>query len=48
VYTLYEAAGDYDGHIINEIKVMVPCQEVEEAEKVLISLNLKQSPKAPS
>lgn len=33
VYTLYAAAGDYDGHIINEIKVMVPCQEVEEAVK---------------
>ena len=24
VYTLYAAGGDYDGHIVNEIKVMVP------------------------
>ena len=30
-YTLYRAAGDYDGHIINEFKVMVPCQEFKEA-----------------
>ena len=35
VYTLFEAAGEYDGHIVNEIKVMVPCQEFGEAEEVL-------------
>ena len=46
VYTLYRAAGEFDGHIINEIKVMVPCQEVVEAEKVLLSLNIKQPPGA--
>ena len=40
VYSLYAAGGDYDGHIVNEIKVMVPCQEVEKAENVLISLNI--------
>ena len=40
VYTLYRAAGDYDGHVINEIKVMVPCGEVVEAEKVLRELKI--------
>jgi hypothetical protein len=40
VYTLYEAAGDFDGHVINEIKVMVPCQEVLEAEETLRSFNI--------
>jgi hypothetical protein len=28
-YTLFKASGDYDGHVINEFKLMVPCQEVE-------------------
>jgi hypothetical protein len=46
VYTLYEAAGDYDGHIVNEIKVMVPTYEVAEAEKVLASLDIKPVPGA--
>ena len=46
VPTLYAAAGDYDGHIVNEIKVMVPCAEVEEAERVLTSLDIQQSPTA--
>jgi hypothetical protein len=46
VYTLYEAAGDYDGHIVNEIKVMVPTYEVAEAETVLVSLDLRQPPGA--
>lgn len=40
-YTLFNAAGEYDGHIINEIKVMVPCQEVVEAERMLKRLDLK-------
>jgi hypothetical protein len=43
VYTLYAAAGDFDGHIINEIKVMVPCREVPQAEKVLKDLNIAAS-----
>lgn len=43
VYTLYEAGGDYDGHIVNEVKVMVPCQEFRDAEQVLISLDLKRA-----
>ena len=40
VYSLYEAAGDFDGHVINEIKVMVPCREVTEAEEVLKSFDI--------
>jgi hypothetical protein len=39
-YTLFRASGDAGGHIINEIKVMVPCQEVLKAEKILRSLDL--------
>jgi len=35
VYNLFEAKGDYMGNIVNEIKVMVPCQEVLDAEKIL-------------
>jgi hypothetical protein len=46
VTMLYRAAGDYDGHIVNEIKVLVPCQEVREAEKVLSSLDIRSHPKA--
>jgi hypothetical protein len=42
VYTLYRAAGDYDGHVINEIKVMVPCEEVIEAEKILKELKISE------
>jgi hypothetical protein len=40
-YTLFRASGEYDGHIINEIKVMVPCSEVLEAEKVLHAIESK-------
>jgi len=39
-YTLFRAAGDYNGHTINELKVMVPCQEVLEAEQVLRDMEL--------
>ncbi len=41
VYTLFRAAGEYDGHIVNEIKVMVPCQEVGKAENLLRTLGIK-------
>jgi hypothetical protein len=34
-YMLFRASGEYDGHIINEVKVMVPCQEFESAESVI-------------
>ncbi len=37
-YTLFRASGEYDGHIVNEFKLMVPCQEVEEAQKKLREL----------
>ena len=37
-YTLFRASGEYDGHIINEYKLMVPCQEVEQAERLLKAL----------
>ena len=39
-YTLFRPAGDYNGHIINELKVLVPCQEVQEAEQVLREMYL--------
>lgn len=39
-YTLFRASGEYDGHIINEIKLMVPCQELIQAEKVLRELDI--------
>ena len=39
-YTLFRASGEYDGHIINEIKVMVPCQEVVQAEQELKDLDV--------
>lgn len=34
-YSLFRASGEYKGHLINEHKLMVPCQEVLEAEKKL-------------
>ena len=37
-YTLFNASGEYDGHIINEFKLMVPCQEVPRAEEKLREL----------
>jgi hypothetical protein len=46
VPTLYAAKGDYDGHVVNEIKVMVPCQEVAKAEEVLRDLNITDTPPA--
>ena len=39
-YTLFRASGEYDGHIINELKLMVPAQEVLDAEKKLKELGL--------
>ena len=46
VYTLFRSAGDHGGHLINEIKVMVPCQEVMNAEKILRKLNIVESHQA--
>ncbi|MEO8513437.1 MAG: zinc ribbon domain-containing protein [Ignavibacteria bacterium] len=42
VYSLYEANGDSSGHIVNEIKVMVPAQEVVAAEDLLRDLKILQ------
>lgn len=39
-YTLFRASGEFNGHLINEIKVMVPCPEVLEAERVLQELDV--------
>lgn len=38
-YTLFRASGEFHSQIINEFKLMIPCQEVEEAEQVLKELN---------
>ena len=42
-YSLFRASGDFDGHIINEIKLMVPGSEVLEAEKIIEELGLLES-----
>jgi len=39
-YSLFRPSGDYDGHLINEIKVLVPCTEVSDAEKIIAELDL--------
>ena len=39
-YSLFRASGEFDGHIINEYKLMVPSQEVIKAERVLKKLKL--------
>jgi hypothetical protein len=39
-YTLFRASGEFDGHLINELKLMVPVQEVLDAEKKLKELDL--------
>jgi hypothetical protein len=41
-YTLFRASGEFDGHIVNEFKLMVPTSEVLEAEKKLKELDLAQ------
>jgi hypothetical protein len=40
-YMLFNASGDYDGHIVNEYKLMVPCAEVLEAERTLTELGIR-------
>jgi hypothetical protein len=42
-YTLFRASGEFDGHIINEVKVMVPLPEVLRAWEILRELGLKDS-----
>ena len=38
-YSLFRASGEFDGHIINEIKLMVPCSEVLKAENIIDDLD---------
>ena len=40
-FTMFRASGEYDGHIINEFKLMVPCQEVMDAKTMLHNLKFK-------
>lgn len=42
-YTLFRSSGDFDGHIINEIKLMVPLNEVLECEEILREMELLDS-----
>ena len=39
-YSLFRASGEFDGHIINEYKLMVPFREVIDAERALTKLKL--------
>lgn len=39
-YSLFRASGDSSGHLINEIKLMVPCEEVLLAEKIIDEIEL--------
>ena len=39
-YSLFRAAGDSSGHILNEIKLMVPCNEVLEAKNLISEINI--------
>lgn len=39
-YKLLDPAGNYFANIIEEIKLMVPCQEVIKAEEILKSINI--------
>ena len=34
-YSLFRASGEFNGHLINEIKLMLPLGEIIEAEKIL-------------
>ena len=38
-YSLFRASGDPKGHLINEIKLMVPCSEVLQAENIIDELD---------
>jgi hypothetical protein len=37
-YTLFRAGGEYDGHVVNEFKLMLPCQEFVSAQEKLREL----------
>ena len=38
-YSLFRASGEFDGHIINELKLMVPFPEVLEAQKTITDVD---------
>lgn len=42
-YTLFRASGEYNGHLINEIKLMVPCSEVLAAEAILSEMEMNDT-----
>ena len=42
-YSLFRASGDFNGHLINEIKLMVPCSEVLDAEKIITEIDLSEA-----
>lgn len=39
-YSIIDPAGNYFANIIDDIKIMVPCQEVLKAEEILRSINI--------
>ena len=46
-YTMFAASGEYLGNLINEFKIMVPCQQVLEAEAILKDLEPGHLPEFP-
>jgi hypothetical protein len=43
LYSLFKTVGEFDGLVVNEIKIMVPLQEVVPAEKLLDKLRFLTS-----
>lgn len=41
-YSLFRASGEFDGHIVNELKLMLPFQEVMRAEGILSELKFEE------
>jgi len=41
-YSLFRASGEFDGHLINEIKLMIPLQEVLRAEDILSEIDISK------
>jgi hypothetical protein len=39
---LFRASGEFDGHLINEIKLMIPLQEVLRAEDILSEIDISK------
>jgi len=39
-HSMFQGSGVYDTHLVNELKVMVPCHEVRKAEQVLRDLDI--------